>query len=146
MGLFRNVLGGSKAYPSNEPEAVLGILLSVIAADGDISDDESESFMYLANPTKSLGPMPASTFKDHVSTCLSVLRKDGPSALMERCCPHVTQEKRKPLFINSCDLIMRDGRVEPEEEKLIEEIQRKLGLDDAFAQNAVSIILSKYNL
>lgn len=146
MGLFSNVLGGSKSYPSNEREAVLGVLMSVIAADGNISDDEKDSFMYLANKTKSLGPMPAQAFWAHVETCQTILRREGGQALMEKCAPLVTADKRKPLFINSCDLIMRDGRVEPEEEKLVEALQRKLGLDDAFAQGAVSVILCKYGL
>lgn len=146
MGLFSGVLSGNNAYPTNEPEAVLGILLSVIAADGDISDDEVQSFMYLANNTKALGPMPADTFRRHIDTCQSFLRREGPVALMEKCCVHVSADKRLPLFINSCDLIMRDGRVEAEEEALIESLQQRLGVDSTTAQSAVSLILSKYAL
>lgn len=65
---------------------------------------------------------------------------------MDKCAPMISQEKRKPLFVNSCDLIMRDGRVEPEEEELIEALQTRLAIDDAFAQGAVSFVLTKYSL
>lgn len=77
MGLFSKVLGGP-AFPNSEPEAVLGVLMSVIAADGDISQEESDSFMYLANRTRSLGPMPEQPFWAHVETCKSILRREGP--------------------------------------------------------------------
>lgn len=146
MGLFSSVLGSTKAFPASEQEAVLGILIAVIAADGEISEDESESFFYLANKTKTLGPMPGPAFKGHVDTCLSILRREGPSALMERSTAHITADRRKPLFINCCDLIMRDGKVEPEEETIIEDLQRRLSLDDSFVQSAVAVILSKYAL
>ncbi len=146
MGLFKNLVGGSGQFPSNEAEAVLGILISVIAADGDISDDEVESFMYLANRTNTLGPMPPQPFRDNVDTCLRIVRRDGAATLMGKCAPMVSQEKRKPLFINSCDLLMRDGRVEPEEEQIIEALQAQLSIDDSFAQNAVSFVVTKYSL
>jgi hypothetical protein len=145
MGLFKNVFGGSN-FPASEPEAILGILMSVIAADGDISDEEADSFMYLANRTRSLGPMPAQPFWAHVETCKGILRREGPHALMDKCAPMISQEKRGPVFINSCDLIMRDGRVEAEEEQLIESLQTRLSIDDSFAQSAVSFVLTKYNL
>lgn len=146
MGLFKSVLGGSRAYPSSEAEAVMGVLIAVIAADGNISDDEVDSFIYLANNTKTLGPMPQATFKDNVDTCLSVIRREGSSALMERCVPLITSGRRQPLFVNACDLIMRDGRVEPEEEALVEGLQSKLGIEAAFAEQSVTAILAKYNL
>ena len=146
MGLFSGVLGGSRSYPNNEPEAVLGMLIAIIAADGSISDDEKNSFMYLANNTKALGPMPAKIFWEHVETSQNMVRREGAQSLMEKCVAYITAEKRKPLFINACDLIMKDGRVEPEEEAIIEGLQRRLGSDDAFAQNAVSVILTKYSL
>lgn len=146
MGLFSGVLSGSKSFPNTEPEAVLGLLMSVVAADGDISEDEANSFMYLANKTKSLGPMPASTFWEHVETCKAILRREGPQSLMEKCTAKVSPEKRAPLFVNCCDLIMRDGRVEAEEEQMIEGLQQRLQIDEAFARNAVSMILAKYSL
>lgn len=146
MGLFGNALSGSRAFPTNEPEAVMGILIAVIAADGDISDSEAESFMYLANNTKSLGPMEPNVFRGHVDTCLSLLRREGPAPLMERCAGLISAAKRQPLFINACDLIMRDGRVEQEEERLVENLQTKLDIDGQFAQAAVSLILAKYSL
>lgn len=145
MSLFKNVFGSSN-FPNNEPEAILGILMSVIAADGDISETEAESFMYLANRTRTLGPMPQQPFWEHVETCKSILRRDGPQVLMRKCAPLVTESRRLPLFINTCDLIMRDGRVEPEEEQLIEALQGQLAVDDASAQNIVSFILLKYSL
>lgn len=146
MGLFSKIVGTGKAYPSSEPEAVLGLLLAVIAADGDISSDEKDAFMYLANKTKSLGPMPADTFWAHVDTCTSVLRREGAVALMERCVPAVTPERRRAVFLNCCDLIMRDGRVEPEEEALVEALQERLAIDAAFASASVDVILTKYSL
>jgi hypothetical protein len=145
MGLFKNVFGSS-IFPNTEPEAILGILMSVIAADGEISQTEADSFMYLANRTKSLGPMPEQPFWEHVETCKSILRREGPQALMDKCAPLVTDEKRLPLFINTCDLVMRDGRIEREEEELIEALQARLSIDDASAQNAASFVLTKYDL
>jgi hypothetical protein len=145
MGLFKNVFGSS-SFPSNEPEAILGILMSVIAADGDISQEEADSFMYLANRTSALGPMPAQPFWAHVETCKGILRREGPHALMDKCASMISAEKRRPLFINSCDLIMRDGRVEAEEEQLIESLQSRLSIDEPFAQAAVSFVLTKYSL
>lgn len=145
MSLFRNVFGSS-SFPATEPEAILGILMSVIAADGEISQTEADSFMFLANRTKALGPMPEQPFWQHVETCKSILRREGPQALMDKCTPLVTQQKRMPLFINACDLIMRDGRVEPEEEEVIEALQGRLAIDDASAQNVVTHVLTKYAL
>lgn len=145
MGLFKNVFGSTN-FPATEAEAVLGILMSVIAADGDISQPEAESFMYLANRTKALGPMPPEPFWEHVDTCKTLLRREGPQALMDRCAPLVTQHNRMPLFINACDLIMRDGRVEPEEEAVVEALQARLAVDDASARSVVSLVTAKYSL
>lgn len=146
MGLFGNAFSGSRTFPTTEPEAVMGTLIAVIAADGDISDDEVQAFMYLANNTKSLGPMEPNVFRGHVDTCLAVLRREGPGPLMEKCAGLISAGKRQPLFINACDLIMRDGRVEQEEEGLVETLQTRLGIDDEFARSAVALILSKYSL
>jgi uncharacterized tellurite resistance protein B-like protein len=145
MGLFKNLVGGSN-FPNNEPEAVLGVLMSVIAADGEISQEEADAFMYLANRTRSLGPMPQQPFWNHVETCKSILRREGPGALLAKCAPLISSEKRRALFLNSCDLVMRDGRVEQEEEALIEVLQTSLSPDDAFAREAVSFVLTKYSL
>lgn len=145
MGLFKNVFGSSK-FPNSEPEAVLGILMSVVAADGEISQTEADSFMYLANRTRTLGPMAEQPFWQHVETCKGILRRDGPQALMDKCAPLISQEKRLPLFINSCDLILRDGRVEPEEEALVEALQARLSISDSSAEATVSFVLTKYSL
>jgi hypothetical protein len=146
MSLFKSIFNTSTTFPNTESEAVLGILMSVIAADGEISQTEADSFMYLANRTQALGPMPEQPFWQHVETCKIVLRREGPRALMDKCAPLVSEPNRLPLFINSCDLVMRDGRVEPEEEELIEALQIRLSIAEASAQSAVSFVLAKYSL
>lgn len=147
MGLFSGMrTSAEKGFPQTEPEAVLGVLLSTIAADGEVSETEKDSFLYLANHTRALGPMSAHEFQSHVETARGILRRDGAAALMARCAPRITAGLKEPLFVNCCDLIMRDGRVEQEEEQLIEALQERLSIDDELARATVGIILTKYSL
>lgn len=146
MGLFSKSKQQSQSAdgtyePASEQEAWIGIMLACATVDGHISDAETE---YIAK---------ALTFKKHFAEydTVELYRKTiggyqelGSNGLLDVCAPKISDEWKNSVFANAVDLVVHDGNVEPNEEKIIEHLKKKLAMSDDFAQNTVNVLIEKH--
>ncbi len=140
MGLFDKFTGGGASAPFNKQEAFAGILLSVVAADGHISDEEAQDFNARANRMKLFSEQTGAQFSQMIDRLSQILRKEGPSALMNRSAQALPQDLRATAFVVATDLVFADGTVDDDEQALVGDLQRALGIPDDLAERAVEIL------
>lgn len=144
MGLFSNILGGSSApIKLNEQESLTAILLAAVAADGNISDEEIADFNSIANKVKLLQNMSGQQFKSVIDRFFGILRREGADHLLALGVEGLPEQYHKGTFAIVCDLLFSDGRIEKEEEMLLEKFKEKLNIDNDTALNIVSVIAMK---
>lgn len=143
MGLFDKITGGGVSAPFNRQESFAGILLSVVAADGHISDEEAQDFNARANRMKLFAEQTGAQFSQMIDRLFQILRKEGPTALMERSAKALPQDLRETAFVVATDLVFADGTVGEEEQALVGRLQQLLGIPDDFAERAVEILYIK---
>jgi uncharacterized tellurite resistance protein B-like protein len=147
MGLFSNILGGSST-PSklNEQESLIAILLSAVAADGNISDEEVADFNSTASKAKLLQNLNGQQFKSVIDRLFVILRREGVDHLLTLGAEGLPQQYYQAAFTVVCDLLFSDGRIEVEEERLLEKFKEKLNINSDTALNIVNVIAIKNSL
>lgn len=144
MGLFSNILGGSST-PTNldKQESFLGLIMSVVAADGHISEEEINDFNSFANKSSILRGMTGNQFTSTIDKLFKILKRDGLDTLVDLCVAGLPAEYREGVFAICCDLLFSDGSVESEEEQLLEKLKVKLSINDSLAMKIVEVISIK---
>lgn len=113
MGFFSNILGSNSGpVKLNEQESFLAILLSAVAADGNISDEEATDFNSTATKAKLLQNMSAQQFKSVIDRLFGILRREGADHLLDLGVEGLPHQYQKGTFTIVCDLLFSDGRVE----------------------------------
>ena len=144
MGLFSG-FGGKDLLDRefNTYEAASGVLLSIVASDGDISDEEVDTFSLVANRHPIFALQSPHEFRRMIDEQFSILRKRGWEALADKASSHVPANLRPTIFALAVDLVLADGRVEATEERLIESLRKKLGVDEGDAKRIVDVLALK---
>ena len=144
MGLLSNILG-TETSPAklNQQESFLGILLSAVAADGHISDEETADFISIANKAKVVQDMSGQQFNSTIDKLFKILRRDGVDQLVELSVKGLPPDLRLGTFTIACDLLFSDGSVEKEEEQVLEKLIAKLEINEANAMKVVEVISIK---
>lgn len=144
MGFFSKIFSGSEPQPftiTKEPQAYAAILLACVNIDGDISDEESSALFFLLHGRRLFEGY---DIPELISVAISNFRKaGGSSALLEAAVGAITDKTRRSLFVCCVDAILSDGVVTKEEEDVLEFLKSKLGIDDAFAEQCVTVLLAK---
>lgn len=140
MGLFDKVLGGGSSVALSKPEAFAGVMLAVVAADGNISDEESDAFLGAINRMQMFREQSDGDHKAMMNKLFGILRKSDPGDLVTRAAATLTSRLREAAFAAAADLVFVDGSVEDEERKILERIQRALEVPDELAQQIVRVM------
>lgn len=145
MGLFDRLTAGESAdAPFNRQEGFAAIMLAVVAADGDISDEEVQDFVTRVSRMKLFGGQPSADFNQMVEKLFRVLRKSGPLELIKRGAPALIPELRETAFAVTVDMIFADGVVEDDEKALVERLQGELDIADALAAQILDVMIIKH--
>lgn len=140
MGLFDKILGGGPSAPLTKPEAFAGVMLAVVAADGNISDEESDAFLGSINRMQMFREQSVAEHKAMMNKLFGILKKSGPADLVTRGAAALTPHLREAAFAAAADLVFVDGSVEDEEREILESIQRALEVPDELAQQIVQVM------
>ncbi len=147
MGLLSNILGTNSAPSSlNQQESFIGLILSVVAADGHISDEEISDFNSFTNKAKLLKNMSGNQFNATIDKLFKILKRDGIETLIQLCVEGLPENYREGVFAICCDLIFSDGSIEKEEEELLDNLKVKLSINDSLAIKIVEVISIKNNV
>ena len=80
MGLFDNLFGGQKGGSSNlsKSEAFAGVLLSAVASDGHISDEEVRGLCTILGRMRLYDNWTGDKFNGMMNRLLGMLKREGP--------------------------------------------------------------------
>lgn len=144
MGLFDSLFSGSSSVENlTKEEAFCAVLLSIIAADGDISDEEVDDFHAIVNRVRLLKSVSSQAFKQIVAKLFRIMKKDGVSHLAILGCKSLPAEYHKGTLVMACDLVFSDGEVDTDEVKILELIKSNMTVDDLFAQKTIEVMKEK---
>ena len=142
MGLFDAFKGSNEVTLSKE-EAVAGLLLIAVAADGVVEPDEMRVLMGSALRIKALARSNPENLFNAVG---KQVKKFGMEKVAVAACAKVDADQKKGLFLHFLDILLADGSIAKEEEALAVAVQNALGLDDSFVKTALEILGQKNKL
>lgn len=129
----------------SEAEAAFSIFLSIIYADGKMTDEEINEFSFYFGKIK--------LFKDYTITDLfpgfQKLFKENeynPEKVIEQTCPFISSENRLPVYIYCCELVYSDLEEKKNEEYLLQKVMHGLTLDEKIAENVTLLMKRKSQL
>jgi len=141
MSLF-NRSGNPEKFELTETQAAFCIFLSIIYADGKMTDEEINEFSFYFGKIK--------LFKDHTITDLfpgfQKLFKEveyNPEKVIEAVCPFISTDNRLPIFIYCCDFVYSDLEEKANEERLLQKVMHGLTLDEKIAESVIHIMKRK---
>lgn len=140
-----SLLDKSEKPELNEAQATFCIFLSIIYADGKMTDEEIDEFSFYFGKIK--------LFKNYTITDLfpgfQKLFKEAeynPGKVIEKVCPFISTNNRLPVFIYCCDFVYSDLEEKASEERLLEKVMHGLTLDEKLAENVIRIMKRKSTL
>jgi uncharacterized tellurite resistance protein B-like protein len=137
MGLFDAFKGELKL---SKEEAAFGLLFVAVAADGEIDGDEQRAFFSVLARMRYFGRF---DFDGALRKVSRFVRDQGVEAFAVAACEGLESHVKKSLFLNFLDLLISDGSVGPEEERLAAVVVEKLGIETDYVKNALAIISEK---
>ena len=143
MGLFDKVFGGNQPEKLNAQEAFTGVLFAAVAADGVINQEEMISIIAIVNRMKLYKGTNEKQMRAMVDKIVNILKKQGPSPLIAAAKETLTPEMKETAFAAAADLVLADGTVEPEEQKLLEELQQVLAIPEDKALKITEVLVIK---
>ena len=119
MGLFEDAfedVGSRKEF--GPQEAFVGILLSAVASDGYISDDEAAGLHTITARMKLFERVDGNRYGKMIDRLLGVLKRNGCDELLEQSVEYLPGELSETAFANACDLVLADQGIEEEEKRI----------------------------
>jgi tellurite resistance protein len=144
MGLFDDAFSGMKSGSEfGRAEAFAGIMLSAVACDGHISDEEVRSLGTIASRMRLFENINGSKWNRMIDKLLGVLKRDGVEALLDRSVETLPEDLSETAFAVACDLVLADQGIEDEEKQYLSNLQRKLSLDREQALKIFKVLAIK---
>jgi tellurite resistance protein len=143
MGLFDKVFGGNQPPKMTPPEAFVGVVMSAVAADGVITQEEALSVITILNRMKLYKGMSEKEIKGMLDRTVNTLKSQGPAPLVAAAKETLPADLRDTAFAVAADLVLADGIVEEKEKKFLEELQKAMGVPDDVALKITEVMVIK---
>ncbi len=142
MGLLSRLMGGTSAKKATDDVLLLHGMLLMAGADGSIDQAELSTVQGFYD---TLPEFKGKKFDELLSMANRVVAKHGGlkdsiKALGEIESPAI----KKKCFVLAADIAMASGDIDEAEDKLLETMQRLLGVDDSFASKVIEVLQVKY--
>ena len=145
MGLFDNFsnVRTAKTTDLSPAESFAGVMLTTIAADGYIANEEIQNLVATLNRMKLFQNYPS----DHVSRMLNKLARiieveniDSLLNISVQCLPEYLHET---VFAVATDLILSDGEVSEKEEYLLSKLCNNLSISRDKVNKIIEVMIIK---
>lgn len=143
MGLFDKVFGGNQSPKMTPPEAFIGVVMSAVAADGMISQEEAISVITILNRMKLYQGKNEKDLRGMLDRAVNTLKSQGPAPLIAAAKETLPADLRDTAFAVAADLVLADGIVEDREKKVLEELQKAMDVPDDVALKITEVMLIK---
>jgi uncharacterized tellurite resistance protein B-like protein len=142
MGLLSRLVGGAPAKKATDDVLLLHGMLLMAGADGAVEQGEIATVEAFFN---TLPEFTGKNFGELLQQANKIVAKHGNlresiKALAEIESPAV----KKKLFVLAADIAMSSGDIDESEDKMLETMQRLLGVDDNLATKVVEVLQMKY--
>jgi tellurite resistance protein len=140
MGLFSSLFKSTPTVlefkPRSIQEAYISVLYPVIAADGDFGSEETSSLARIAMQT---GLFSDVDMGDLILGATINLDKFGAKPMIEAGFKMINQKSKPQLFCFCADLILSDGVVTDEEEKILEYLSKVSAISEDTAKKIIEV-------
>ena len=141
MGLFDQFIKKTKDIiykPLSDLEAWIGILYACMSSDGVVSDVEIDSLSRMIVHKQKFSGIDISPLYNSVS---EAKLKIGGIGLVEACAEFVNEADKDTLFSMAIEIVLADGILEKDEEKIIELIADRMKIDTELVEKIIQVML-----
>ncbi len=144
MSFFGKLFGeGDQITSLNSQESFVGVLYAVIAADGQITNEEAQDFMTMCSRARIMSSITGNQWRDIINKVSKVIKRDSAEALVRLASQNIPMDMRSGVFAYACELVFSDGTADPEEQKLLDIIKTDLEISDDLAYKVAEVITIK---
>ena len=123
-------------------EAVVGVLVASVSADGLLRLEEADRFSEMVRATRWIESGTEPIGRTTTRT-LDLIARHGLTAVLSACAAAIPRELRPTTFALATDLALADGRLGSRESALLDELQRVLGITNELAGKITEVLLIK---
>lgn len=141
MGLFDQFIKTTKDIiykPHSDLEAWIGILYACMSSDGVVSDVEIDSLSRMIVHKQKFSGIDISPLYDSVS---EAKLKIGGIGLVEACAEFINEGDKDTLFSMAIEIVLADGILDKDEEKIIEIIADRMRIDTGLVEKIIQVML-----
>lgn len=143
MGLFDQFIKQPETQditykPLSDYEAWIGILYACMSSDGVVSDVEIDSLSRMIVHKQKFVGIDISPLFDSVAEAKF---KIGGIGLVEACAELVHDKDKETLFSMAIEIVLADGILDKDEEKVIELIANRMRIDSEMVAKIVQVML-----
>ncbi len=124
--------------PQSDIEAWIGVLYACMSCDGNVSHAELDTISRLMLSKKKFWGLSIAPYYKRVAAAKA---KIGLRGLVEACCPMIKIEDREMIFAMSVEIVLSDGILESDEEKIITLLAKKLDIAPAMVNKIIEVML-----
>lgn len=145
MGLFDKITGGRKQTQTTlgPAEAFAAIALIAVAADGYMTDSEAQAISTTLSRMQLFRSYPGDVMRKMIDRLLGILQREGIEVLFNAAITTLPDELKETSFAVATDIVLADGEVTEEEEKLLNDLYRALEISEENAVKIIDVMLIK---
>lgn len=145
MGLFDRIAGSRKKASTTlvSAEAFAAIALIAVASDGYITDAEAQALSTTLGRMQLFRSYPNDVMRKMFDKLLSIMQREGVDALFNGATAALPHDLTETAFAVATDIVLADGEVTEEEEKLLSDLCRILEVPEETAIKIIDVMLIK---
>jgi hypothetical protein len=145
MGLFDKLFNSTPSTvtysPKNEQEAWVAIMYACIAADGDVSEAETDKMIqFLVYKSMFKGD---NIIQDLYKPAMIAQKQIGSKLVIDSSTSLIGDDSKPTLFALVMELLLADGILGDQEKEIVHYLSESLKLDSTLAHKIVEVMLIK---
>lgn len=144
MSFFGKLFGDNPEITSlSDKESFVGILYAIIAADGEITQEEGQDFMTMVSRAKIMTSVTGNQWRDIIGKVQKIVKRGSPEKLVNLAVQNIPDDMKAGTFAYACELVFADGFADEDEQKLLDIIKRELHIEDDLAYKVAEVVTIK---
>jgi tellurite resistance protein len=133
----------SNAIELTPAEAFAAIALTAVAADGMITDSESQIIKTTFKRMDLFSGYTAESKTEMIQRLLDQIQEKGYEVVMQSAIAKLPGNLKDTAFAVATDIILSDGDLADEEEELLNALYNALGIEEEMATKIIDVMLIK---
>jgi uncharacterized tellurite resistance protein B-like protein len=145
MGLFDKIKGSRRQTETTlgPAEAFAAIALVAVAADGYMTDSESQAIGTSLGRMQLFRSYPDDVMRRMIERLLGILQREGVDVLYNAAMAALPDDLRETAFAVATDIVLADGEVTEEEENLLNDLYNALEIPEELALKIIEVMMIK---